>query len=608
MDLTLTVLDTAGIQRYIFGSNVLRENVGASELVYQATRLWAFEELDDLLQGSHNIKMKEAEEDVAAPFNTAFQIDKSNGEPAAEVIYAGGGNTVILFGGPDHCKLARDFVYQLSRRLLIDAPGLDLYAAHQPYTWRGRPSLAQVVDDTLAELARLKKRLPGSLPMLGLSVTADCTSTGLPANGPHCDPDKIGLANRGSRQVKCKWEAATLATNRLRKKFPIVGNNDFHWTDELDKIGAAPTRIQRSNESDQLDQQVTADESYIAIVHADGNGMGRRIIDYTESFRHDPDDPRRYITAIREFSQALQEKPTEALKRTVESLTRELVRWETDDGLKIFVTDETKIDEFTGNKKRHFPLRPIVFGGDDVTLVCAGPLGVTVAHQYLREMERSDEKMELPDGDFAYACAGVAIVKTHYPFSQAYDLSEQLVRSAKERVKLVVEDKRAAAIDWHFSTTGLTGDLKGIREREYRVQAGSLLARPLLLRSGKGGVDYGWRNWSTFVWLCKQQFGEEWWEKRNKAMALRETLRGGPESVNQFDQIYDAKLPQLGVGHGLKLDGGWVLSALSDNEWSKLSLPEQRSHQELVDRCLYFDAVEVADHFVFLPAAEAPMP
>lgn len=41
----LTVIDTTSIQNYIFGSNELRENVGASELVEQVTKDWVFETL-----------------------------------------------------------------------------------------------------------------------------------------------------------------------------------------------------------------------------------------------------------------------------------------------------------------------------------------------------------------------------------------------------------------------------------------------------------------------------------------------------------------------------------------------------------------------------------
>ena len=45
MTLVVTVLDTTGIQPYIFSSNRLRENVGASFLVSQATDEWVKEVL-----------------------------------------------------------------------------------------------------------------------------------------------------------------------------------------------------------------------------------------------------------------------------------------------------------------------------------------------------------------------------------------------------------------------------------------------------------------------------------------------------------------------------------------------------------------------------------
>jgi hypothetical protein len=48
MILVVTVLDTTGIQPYIFGSNRLRENVGASYLVSQTKDEWVKEVLKDL--------------------------------------------------------------------------------------------------------------------------------------------------------------------------------------------------------------------------------------------------------------------------------------------------------------------------------------------------------------------------------------------------------------------------------------------------------------------------------------------------------------------------------------------------------------------------------
>jgi hypothetical protein len=44
--LTLSVLDFAAIQGYVFGSNQLREQIGASHLVEQAANDWLREVLD----------------------------------------------------------------------------------------------------------------------------------------------------------------------------------------------------------------------------------------------------------------------------------------------------------------------------------------------------------------------------------------------------------------------------------------------------------------------------------------------------------------------------------------------------------------------------------
>ena len=54
MDYTLTVLETASIQSYIFNSNELRENIGASHLVYMATTYWVKEALERASGTTHN--------------------------------------------------------------------------------------------------------------------------------------------------------------------------------------------------------------------------------------------------------------------------------------------------------------------------------------------------------------------------------------------------------------------------------------------------------------------------------------------------------------------------------------------------------------------------
>ena len=103
----LVVVDTMQIQPYIFGSNRLRENVGASYLVNAATKDWAFE----------------AVKEVAPKHNIGSQNDLMDGAWIekgldAEVLYAGGGNFAVLFRDEN---MAKKFHYKLSRQALDNA-------------------------------------------------------------------------------------------------------------------------------------------------------------------------------------------------------------------------------------------------------------------------------------------------------------------------------------------------------------------------------------------------------------------------------------------------------------------------------------------------------
>jgi hypothetical protein len=229
------------------------------------------------------------------------------------------------------------------------------------------------------------------------------------------------------------------------------------------------------------------------------------------------------------------------------------------------------------SKKRFLPFRPLVYGGDDVTFVCDGRLGLALAVYYLQQFEK--ESTNLPGGP-AYACAGVAIVKTHYPFARAYNLAEDLCRSAKRFVR---EQKEAgkgdgSAIDWHIAASGRGDSISAIREREYKTHNDDLLSlRPLLCTR----QDDSLRTW----WVVEQaawqlKYTNSWRERRNKVMALRETLRQGRENVAQFLTRYGlAQLPELDTDQP----------------------GESRKNGFHNGRCLYFDAIEALD--IFLPLA-----
>ena len=116
----ITVLDAIGIQDYIFGSNKLKDNIGASGLVYMALNCWPIETLQKEFPGRVNPSCG-YQPDVSC------SIIKNNGQFDAELFYAGGGNTVLFFKNRD---CARKFALAYSIRLLADAPGLRVECIH----------------------------------------------------------------------------------------------------------------------------------------------------------------------------------------------------------------------------------------------------------------------------------------------------------------------------------------------------------------------------------------------------------------------------------------------------------------------------------------------
>ncbi len=213
---------------------------------------------------------------------------------------------------------------------------------------------------------------------------------------------------------------------------------------------------------------------------------------------------------------------------------------------------------------------------DDVTFVCDGRLGLELAAIYLEELE----KQPIADSQPIKACAGVCVVKTHYPFARAYQLSEDLCKGAKKYVK--DEDQGDfSALDWHLAASGLSGSIGEIRDREYQVTAGNLAMRPISLRKQQ---DSDWRTWQGFTKVVKHlNENEEWKGRRNKVIALREVLRQGMDATQKFLKNYKIKDEQLPLfpefsGQSLSLaQKGWLNGI-----------------------CGYFDAIEAMEFYISL--------
>jgi hypothetical protein len=116
--------------------------------------------------------------------------------------------------------------------------------------------------------------------------------------------------------------------------------------------------------------------------------------------------------------------------------------------------------------------------------------------------------------------------------------------------------------------------LKHVRDREYRANDGSpLLMRPV--RMTRNGGD--WRSWQIFTQIMHefQDKEKEWAGRRNKIKAFRDSLRAGPDAVEQFLMNYDLKLPDFP------------------------ELPEDMKRRGWQGgKCGFYDAIEALDFYV----------
>jgi hypothetical protein len=509
-DYTLVAVDVSGIQDYVFRTNKLQHQLGASELVRRATSTWVREHLPE----PNNM-----------PSDNELLDDRhiERGDVVAEVLYSGGGNAVILFADPTKAKA---FIHSFTRTVLLEAPGLDVAVADQRFTWHedGKDLGAHVGELLGADLRRKKQAGRTSAELLGLGVTADCQFTGLPAIKLDDDDQRI------SAEISAKLAAKGAAGERLKHE---IGGDKY--VEDFNDFGTK------------------GESSYIAVIHADGNGMGKRF----EALVKLGLTNRKYIEAVRALSRSVNEAARQALKATAGAI-RDLPIV---DGKRAGI-----VPVQDGNLR----FRPIIFGGDDATFMCDGRLGLTVAARYLESF--AEQQLDEPSGKTQpTARAGIAIVKTHFPFGQAYQLAEALAKSAKQ----FSDGGKYSTMDWHFGINGIVSDLETMRGRDYEVRDGqnkhSLLMRPIRLAA----PFPEWRTWVNLKKLVNELQHERKYPS-NKIKALREALRGGPSAAKRFIAANFSKEPLPPIPDQTT-DNGWIGG-----------------------QCAYFDAIEAMEFFVSL--------
>ncbi|GGP14099.1 hypothetical protein LDL08_20100 [Nonomuraea glycinis] len=436
------VIGTSGTQRFIFESTKRRENVGASHLVTRIEEAW----LNDALL--------ELEADRTARIRTG----------PLEIVTANAGGITALVRDPG---LGRTLVAAITGRALRDAPGLDVCGAvGPPFDWDGADVLAEALHRTRAKLPTVRLAHPGPQSRFpGLPIAALCTSSGLPAQSV------VRPAPGESPQPR---SAASLA--KLKAFEPALGRL-------AEKMGPLRGETDRTRAGLRVVVEYLGERAdWVAVVHVDGNGLGRVFQNLPMVMRHQGrTTAEEYADGLRDLSRGVDECVEKAFSRTVAELEAH---------------GDSLVDGY-------LPLLPLVLGGDDLTVICDGAVALAFTERYLalfKECAQDDERVGgllLKAGEPALgACAGVAIVKRQYPFRSAVTLAEALTQEAKS-VKTKLGPDRCA-LSFHVLYESAFADLSRLRAGTTLPDGTRLTAQPYVV--GNPGHDpEGWsrhRHWS----------------------------------------------------------------------------------------------------------------
>jgi hypothetical protein len=114
-------------------------------------------------------------------------------------------------------------------------------------------------------------------------------------------------------------------------------------------------------------------------------------------------------------------------------------------------TDDRLILPHPRDTRTRVRARPVVLGGDDVTFLVDAAYALPFTYHFLLAFEEETARF----GPALTACAGVAFVKTGFPFHAGHDLAESLCKAAKVGLRTEGGATRSGLL-FHRVTTSST--------------------------------------------------------------------------------------------------------------------------------------------------------
>lgn len=432
------VLEVGGIQKYILSTGKLKEMIGGSELIESLSAKY----LNDFTQNNHLNVLKEIRKPVD---NEILPLQRNAGAMH------------LLFSSE---AKGREFLKNFGKKLLEDFPGLPIFGALEECEFTSS-GIREAKFKLSNKITDQRNKYPTSTGMQLLPICAVAPLDGEPAIGK----ENYGKNSSGeiislSSKTKRNEELLKRSRERLREIEPDKDNKaNLSWSDDLEEIACGSEKV--------------------AFIHIDGNDLGKRFRQELENISDketDEDKTGQQAPSEDRYQNAINViKTMSALSNTVKETTTAAFKKGLSECLK-----HTRSTDSKG--KLLVPARPLVLGGDDVTVVIRADLALYFIDAFVKEFERySNQELGKKDPkDKLTVGVGMVVCPTGYPFLKAFDLSEELVKNSKELT--VHMENRPSSMDYIVITNDTENDIDSIRAHLFTAEDGSkLTAKPMLL-------------------------------------------------------------------------------------------------------------------------------
>lgn len=319
-------------------------------------------------------------------------------------------------------------------------------------------------------------------------------STALCVASPRTGLAAVPLSAAARREIAEGEQHIDLDTELHRQCYRFLGLRDSLLLQKFCANTVLPADLQFPLDTSafynaQTEGTEDADLRDLALIHIDGNGLGIQLRFLRKALENQPDDV--FSMAFRQFS--------DALAKATELAAADATQW-------LYQT------QLKGGPIKFLAMRPLVLGGDDITLLCRADLAVGYAKHFCRAFRKHSEE-QLKSLHIRYlkgsadllpyltASGGILYHKANHPFMLCYHLVEGLCSEAKTVTKAnpkalpaalsfyriskaLAEDirvLRAQSQQWHWKGKPLQGALPAYLIPENEDQVNSSLAGPSLI-------------------------------------------------------------------------------------------------------------------------------